>query len=142
MVPQKLLEWQQYYFPNGLPDQIWVGVTAESQKWADIRIPFLVQIKAKVHYLSCEPMFGHIQLSSDWLPNLEWVIAGGESGFKARVADPQWFRSLRDQSRQAGIPFHFKQWGEWNDQMKRVGKKKAGRILDGQTHDDFPKETV
>ena len=136
--PQKLLDWQQHYFPQGLPKEVWVGATIEDQKRADERMPILGQVKASVRYLSCEPLFERVVLKDEWLTNTEWIIAGGESGHHARVADPDWFRSLRDQSVGAGIPFHFKQWGEWNDRMVRIGKKKAGRVLDGRTWDEHP----
>jgi protein gp37 len=95
-------------------------------------------VKASVRFLSCEPLFEEVKLKEEWLQNVEWVIAGGESGNKARVANPDWFRSLRDQSVEAGIPFHFKQWGEWDENMNRIGKKKAGRVLDGRTWDEHP----
>jgi len=70
----------------------------------------------------------------------DWVIAGGESGPNARPADPDWFRSLRDQCKTARVPFHFKQWGEFDATQTRVGKKKAGRLLDGIIHDAFPEK--
>ena len=92
---------------------------------------------------------------------VDWVICGGESGPQARPMHPDWVRSLRDQCEAAGVPFHFKQWGEWagHDQpgvdmlgtrdsplhrwpddaySVRVGKKAAGRQLDGRTHDECP----
>lgn len=95
------------------------------------------------------------------LPRLDWVVAGGESlppGLKgpARPMHPEWARSLRDQCAAAGVPFFFKQWGDWISakgmprdlpighvfddgyQMIRVGKKAAGRLLDGVIHDGFP----
>jgi protein gp37 len=96
--------------------------------------------------------------------HLNWVIAGGESGPKARPMHPDWARSLRDQCQAAGVPFFFKQWGEfvdfnhcegWNEfsdkqrenqvflqgqTMIRVGKKAAGRLLDGVEHNQFPQE--
>lgn len=134
----KLLAWQRHHFPNGLPDEVWVGCTVESQKYADTRIPLLTQVKAKVHYLSCEPMFGQVNLDPTWLRNLEWIIVGGESGHKARPGNPSWYRSLRDQANAANIPFHFKQWGEWDVNGIRIGKKKAGRHLDGRTWDELP----
>ena len=79
---------------------------------------------------------------------LNWLIAGGESGPNARPSHPDWFRSVRDQCADAGVAFFFKQWGEWAPRwrpdgraslpMNRTGKKAAGRILDGHTHDEYP----
>jgi len=138
----RLLAWQRHHFPKGLPDQVWVGATVEDQARADERIPVLTQVDARVRYLSCEPLLGPIDLGGldplEVLQNLEWVIVGGESGRSARPTDPMWVRELRDQSKEAGIPFHFKQWGEWGETGERVGKKKAGRELDGRTWDENP----
>jgi len=83
---------------------------------------------------------------------LDWVIAGGESGPNARPSHPDWFRSLRDQCVDAGVPFFFKQWGEYlpdtqNPKISgpskdwqgiRVGKKAAGHLLDGQEWRQVP----
>jgi protein gp37 len=89
----------------------------------------------------------------DGEPKIDWVIVGGESGPGARPMQADWARSLRDQCKAAGVPFLFKQWGEhapnWlndNDDRKidgsewmdRMGKKMAGRLLDGVQHDGFP----
>lgn len=88
--------------------------------------------------------------------SIDWVVAGGESGPAARPSHPEWFRSLRDQCAEAGVPFLFKQWGEfapnWNNNkngkipdsewMDRMGKKIAGRTLDGVVHDAFPEESA
>jgi protein gp37 len=71
-------------------------------------------------------------------PGIDWVIAGGESGPEARPTDPEWFRSIRDQCQVAGVPFLFKQWGEFGENLQRVGKVRAGRSLDGVVHDGFP----
>lgn len=89
-------------------------------------------------------------------PGIDWVIAGGESGPNARPSHPDWYRSLRDQCAMAGVPFLFKQWGEWlgelqdgsptaspihinaGDSAIRIGKKAAGRLLDGIEHNAFP----
>ena len=65
------------------------------------------------------------------LTGIDWVIVGGESGPGARPMDPRWVRSIRDRCHRAGVPFFFKQWGG-------VRKAKAGRELDGRTHDDRP----
>jgi protein gp37 len=83
---------------------------------------------------------------------VHWIICGGESGPGARPMHPQWARSLRDQCQAANVPFFFKQWGEWasicaglNDSadwegmtLKRVGKARAGRLLDGKEWNEFP----
>lgn len=73
-------------------------------------------------------------------PVVHWVIAGGESGTSARPIHPDWFRSLRDQCKAAGVPFLFKQWGEWNCAMTcaRLGKAAAGRLLDGREWNELP----
>lgn len=95
-----------------------------------------------------------------WRPPLDWIIAGGESGPHARPAHPDWFRALRDQCAASSVPFHLKQWGEWLHEddgadslgtersplyqwpqgglSVRVGKKAAGRLLDGVEHNGFP----
>jgi protein gp37 len=140
--PERLLAWQKHYFPKGLPPQIWVGLTVEDQKQADGKVPTLVKVKGSVRYLSCEPLLGDIQIDKKWAKKLEWIIVGGESGNKARISDGVWIRGLRDQSNKASIPFHFKQWGEWGDGGVRVGKKKAGRELDGRTWDELPARPV
>lgn len=74
---------------------------------------------------------------------LDWVIVGGESGPGARLMNPAWVRWLRDQCVAARVPFFFKQWGEWGPvspawKMGRVGKKRAGRLLDGREWNEFP----
>lgn len=69
---------------------------------------------------------------------LDWVIAGGETGPHARPSHPEWFRLLRDQCRNAAVPFFFKQWGEHDVTMGRVGKKAAGCLLDGREWKQFP----
>lgn len=71
-------------------------------------------------------------------PEIDWVIAGGESGPEARPSKPDWFRSLCDQCQAAGVPFLFKQWGEFDGNLQRVGKVRAGRSLEGVIHDGFP----
>lgn len=204
---------ERWYEPTG---RIWVGVTAENQEQADRRIPALLKIPAAVRFVSYEPALGPLTLSP-WLqlvardaermsaaalesgatrelirPGIDWVIAGGESGGKARPAHPDWFRSVRDQCAEEDVPFLFKQWGEWlpsfeqpamafdddpeisrfshvvwdpensgwermngmwddtdtwfvadnyadpEQEMSRVGKKIAGRLLDGREHNGFP----
>lgn len=156
------------FLPN-----VWLGTSVENQQVADERIPLLIQTPAAVRFLSCEPLLGRVDLSG-WQftdeqgepikPPIDWVIAGGESGPKARPVHPEWIRELRDCCQASGTSFFFKQWGEWLDfqeatcpdrvphsalkrdihtfedgtEMIRVGKHNAGRLLDGREHNAFP----
>jgi protein gp37 len=137
---------------------VWLGTTVENQKFAEKRVPALLAVPAIVHFVSCEPLLGPLDLRR-WLSprrtlgelsrSINWVIAGGESGGHARQMDPTWARALRDQCIGAGVPFHFKQWGVWGpngdvpsaagiESLIRLGKTKAGRVLDGRTWDGVP----
>lgn len=205
--PENVFRMTLHCWPMIWPRNVWLGTTVENQETANARIPGLLKIHVKTRFLSCEPLLGPIDLFDvepnplarlDVVPGphgegveipiepgINWVIAGGESGPHSRPSHPDWFRSLRDQCQAAGIPFHFKQHGEWfpsdmfdydtslpvldggkeiyvgpNGQtlstsspfehgcpcdhppgfasMVRVGKKAAGRILDGRTWDEFP----
>lgn len=96
---------------------IWLGVSVENQTAADERIPELLATPAAVRFLSCEPLLGAVTLHEeglDWLTSyhcrgIDWVIAGAESGPRARACDVQWLRSLRDQCAAASVPFFLKQ---------------------------------
>lgn len=108
---------------------IWWGVSVEDKRHGLPRIAQLRKTPAAVRFLSIEPLLedlGRIDLKG-----IHWVIVGGESGHKARPMAADWVRSIRDQCADAEIPFFFKQWGGRR-------KKAAGRMLDGQTHDDRP----
>lgn len=186
---------------------IWLGVSVENQRYADLRIPHLLATPAAVRFLSIEPLLGPVVLRHEWLmpranvcgtdsvtpeaqnairdivkaaggklgwTGIDWCIVGGESGPGARPMHPDWVRDLRDQCVAAGVPFFFKQWGEWAPRgdgrspsfvlgdgryasavtdcerivgqpeavvMSRVGKKAAGRELDGRTWDEMPEVT-
>ena len=113
---------------------IWMGVTIERQEYVD-RAGWLVRIPAFLRFVSCEPMIGPIELRVD---GLGWVIAGGESGPRARRMDPRWVRGLRAQCNASRIPFFFKQWGTYDESGQKVGKSRAGRELDGRTWDGVP----
>jgi protein gp37 len=149
---------------------LWIGVSAENKEQANKRIPILFKISAAVRFVSIEPMLGAIDLDDftyDGIGSLQnqldWVILGGESGHHARPLHPDWVRSIRDQCKATGIPFFFKQWGEWipvdhcdednywaakkskeigNGIQKylvfKVGKKRAGNLLDGKRYEEFP----
>jgi protein gp37 len=193
------------HIPGAWPlPNVWLGVSAERQQEADERIPHLLNTPAAIRFVSCEPLIGAIDLRGinasgdgtvynavDGLrgvsllhvepcAKLDWIIVGGESGPGARPMHPDWARSLRDQCEAAGVPFFFKQWGEWcpdtgplaasdpifegrgpcakyangaweisengftmplggdGEWVFRLGKKRAGRLLDGAEHSEFP----
>jgi len=145
---------------------VWLGVSVEDQRWANIRTPALLDTPAAIRFLSCEPLLGPVDiingLGDSWLTGIGWIIVGGESGHGARPMHPEWVRSLRDQADVAGVAFYFKQWGEWcpEDQAPedavvparfvrddgtggiRFGKKAAGRELDGRTWDEYPERAA
>lgn len=151
----------EHWRRDGWPRNAWPGTTAANQKWWDIRLPHLMKIPASHHFVSVEPMMGHIDMGPH---RPEWVICGGQSGAKAKPMNPEHPRSLRDQCMAASIPYFFKQWGEFGmtaehgfggrerlvtqtfshgdgtgTEMIRVGKKTAGRLLDGREWNEFPK---
>lgn len=115
----RLLRW---------PDNVWMGVSVESQAFT-FRIDHLRRTSAAVKFLSLEPLLG--ALPDLDLSDIDWVIVGGESGPGCRAMNPTWVRDIRDQCAAFAVPFFFKQWGG-------VWKKRAGRELDGQTHDAMP----
>jgi protein gp37 len=122
------------------PPDVWLGTTTETQYWLDLRWDFLRRIPAAVYWLSVEPLFEPVVLPADFLAlgPKAWCVVGGQSGSGAVPMNPDWVRWLRDQCLEAGVPFHFKQWGEHNDKLVRIGKKQAGRELDGRIWDEFP----
>jgi protein gp37 len=150
---------------NGWPN-VWLGTTVENQAEADRRIPHLLATPAAVRFVSAEPLLGPVEVIGlrehfdewgNWRSGggIQWVIVGGESGPGARPMHPDWARSLRDQCADAGVAFHFKQWGEWvsvsevegpgehhsfddGATVRRVGKTRAGRLLDGVEHNGMP----
>lgn len=115
------------------PKHVWLGVSVENQQAADERIPLLLSTPAAVRFLSCEPLLGPVKFFDHWITRatssidyhqrtggnpfvgerVDWVIVGGESGPGARPMHPDWVRSLRDQCQTSGVPFFFKQWGEY-----------------------------
>ena len=119
---------------------VWLGTTVETQDEAERRIPHLLATPAAVRWVSAEPLLGpldlkladgvhhhpdndqsnpavgaivHAAMKKLGAPTIDWIVAGGESGPGARPMHPDWARSLRDQCANAGVPFHWKQWGAW-----------------------------
>lgn len=117
------------------PRNVWMGVSVENQWWTS-RIDHLRQVPAKVRFLSCEPLLEPLKLD---LREIHWVIVGGESGPRARLMKPEWVRDIRQQCEAVGVAFFFKQWGAHNEAGERVGKGKAGRVLDGRLWDAMPR---
>lgn len=132
--PERMASWAA---EHGWPVNAWAGVSVENQAAADERVPHLLRVPAPVRFLSCEPLLGPVDVSP-WLGQLAWIIVGGESGRLARPMHPSWVRSLREQAASGGVPFLFKQWGHSAPGALHVGKKAAGRLLDGVEHLDFP----
>jgi protein gp37 len=118
---------------------VWLGVSVENQRYADERIPLLLDTPAAVRFISAEPLLGPVDLSlmlrpvygghrTDVFlarPGIDWVIVGGESGPGARPMHPQWARDLRDQCRTAGVAFFCKQMGAW----RPVGPGEATHLV-------------
>lgn len=188
---KKLLRWMKHGIEYA-PANIWIGTSVENQEQADKRIPKLIDVPVQVRFLSMEPLLGNVdfeipsgichcgddmnghgyysghspvEVITNVLPSIHWVIVGGESGSKARPMYPAWARSIRDQCQAMGVPFFFKQWGEWignyhdlpkklqqlvNDgdlsqmettdgvSMYKFGKHATGRLLDGVEWSQFP----
>lgn len=113
--PERLRDWTQrkaaatqWPIEDIWPDWMWLGVTAENQARADERIPILLDTPAAHRWVSLEPLLGPVDLKPG-LADLDWVVAGGESGPGYRPMNLDWVRDLRDQCKAAGVPFHFKQ---------------------------------
>ncbi len=111
---------------------MWLGVSAEDQRWADIRIPALLDTPAAVRFISAEPLLGRINLRREWGygPGIDWIIVGGESGPGARPMHPDWARALRDQRSVVGAAFLFKQWGEWGPAPWKIERQPDEFTLD------------
>jgi protein gp37 len=110
------------------PPNLWMGVSVESARYV-FRINHLRDVDAAVRFVSAEPLLG--PLDNVDLGGIHWLIAGGESGPRARPVDLLWIENLRDLCAAAGVPFFFKQWGGRTP-------KAGGRELDGRTYDEMP----
>ncbi|MBN1348397.1 DUF5131 family protein [candidate division KSB1 bacterium] len=189
--PERMMAFENWYGDGFYELNIAVGVSVENQKFADIRIPLLLNISAALRFVSVEPLLSRLKLinylpfpsniseyiSTPYKNFLDWVIVGGETGDQARPVHPDWIRTLRNEALDRGVPFFFKQWGEWiplemytgsgypigdkrmgffaenhpgdkeffyggvsshGQHMVRVGRKKAGRLLDDVEWMQFP----
>jgi protein gp37 len=112
-----------------IPDNVWMGVSVENDAYLH-RVDDLRHVDAAIRFLSIEPLIGPLPQFN--LSAISWVIVGGESGPRARPMNADWVRTIRDHCRKNRVPFFFKQWGG-------VRKKLAGRLLDGRTWDEMPR---
>lgn len=164
--PQRITAHLPDDWGEGWPN-VWLGVSPPTQRWVDTWTPILLAVPAAVHFLSCEPLLGPLnvhRLEGYLVGCLDWIIVGGESGGKARPMHPDWACQARNACLATRTPFFFKQWGEWlpgaeirtADQqeaysrarrhvkypdgtvMARVGRKVAGRTLDGHVWSEYP----
>jgi protein gp37 len=110
-------------------NHIWWGVSVEDKRYGLPRIAHLQKAPASVRFLSIEPLLEGLGTFN--LSGISWAIVGGESGPGARPMREEWVISVRDQCRASRVPFFFKQWGG-------VRKAKNGRLLKGQTYDEYP----
>lgn len=167
-------DWLHDWTSGSPPHNVWLGATIVNQEEADRDIPKLLEAPARIRFLSMEPLLGPVRIPEvffkplhfdgrdyaypDGAGLIDWVIVGGESGPGARPMSPDWVRGLRNQCAAAGVPFLFKQWGEWVPMLGQqeglpvkhktttsdgwvmgwAGKKAAGRLLDGVEHNGFP----
>lgn len=114
------------------PANVWMGVSVETSKYA-FRLDHLRSVDAAVRFVSAEPLLG--PLPDLDLDGIHWMIAGGESGARARPMDEAWVLDLRDQCATAAVPFFFKQWGGRTP-------KAGGRDLEGRTYDEMPEAAL
>lgn len=124
--PERVLELNKKL--NWTPN-IWMGTSVENAEYMD-RIDMLRKTSAKIKFLSLEPLLGALPNMN--LKKIDWVIVGGESGFKARPMKLEWVLDIQEQCQEADVPFFFKQWGGKN-------KKLTGRTLNGRTWDEMPR---
>lgn len=110
-----------------IPANVWIGTSAEDQTRWDERMPLLMDIPARVRFVSAEPLVGPIHMG---FLRPDWLIVGGESGPGSRPMERAWVEHLSDQCDDR-TAFHFKQWGG-------VDKKATGRLLNGRTWDELP----
>ncbi len=119
-----------------MPDNVWLGVSVEDKEYGLPRIEHLKTIKARIRFLSIEPLLEH--LGTIDLSGIHWVIVGGESGPKARPMKAEWVTDIKKQCKKAKVKFFFKQWGSRGADGKKRSKKANGRELAGKIWNEMP----
>lgn len=107
---------------------VWMGVSIENRRFVE-RADYLREVDAAVRFISAEPLLGPLEALD--LSDIDWLIAGGESGHRHRPVKIEWLRDLRDSCIDEGVAYFFKQWGGHRP-------KSGGRLLDGRTWDEMP----
>lgn len=110
------------------PSNVWMGVSIENRRWVQ-RADYLREVPAAVRFISAEPLLGPLENLD--LTDIDWLIAGGESGYRHRPVEAEWIRELRKRCRTGGVAFFFKQWGGRTS-------KAGGRLLDGREWSQMP----
>ena len=128
---------RDYFSSRPVPTNVWLGVSVEDRKYGLPRIPYLRSVAAKVRFLSVEPLLE--DLGEFDLSGIDWVIVGGESGYKARPMKMEWVRNVQAECDAAQVPFFFKQWGVWGEDGVKRSKKANGRLLDGRLYEEYPR---
>jgi protein gp37 len=137
LLTKRAARMANYFSSREIPKNAWLGVTVEDRARRE-RIDALRSLPATVRFLSCEPLLEDLDTVD--LTGIHWVIAGGESGPKARPMHKEWVESLKDQAEATGAAFFFKQWGAWGSDGVKRGEKANGKRLDGRVWQNMPME--
>lgn len=127
----------EYFSSRDIPINAWLGVTVDVAS-SKRRIDYLRKLAAPIRFLSCEPLLE--DLGDLDLTNIDWVIVGGESGFKARPMKEEWVTYIKEQADSQGSAFFFKQWGTWGSDGIKRNKKENGKLIRGQVYQAMPKK--
>jgi protein gp37 len=136
ILTKRAARMSRYFGTEAVPDNAWLGVSVENRKHGVPRIDYLRETRARIRFLSVEPLLEDIGPLD--LHDIHWVIVGGESGPRARPMQPEWAESVQRQCAQQGVAFFFKQWGGWGADGKRRSKAQNGRLLRGRIWDEMP----
>jgi protein gp37 len=125
----------EYFSSRVIPPNAWIGVTVEAQ-YTKYRIDIVRNLKAKVKFLSCEPLLEDLGMLN--LHDIDWVIVGGESGPQARPMKESWAVNVLKQAKEQGSQFFFKQWGTWGQDGIKRSKHKNGKLLQNRIIQEMP----
>lgn len=126
---------KNYFSSKEIPDNVWLGTTVENKESLN-RIKYLKSLNASLKFLSCEPLLENLEKID--FSGIDWVIVGGESGFKARPMKESWVLNIKKQADDNNVAFFFKQWGTWGSDGVKRNKKINGKLINGQLFQDMP----